>query len=119
MFFDLVKGDVRDRVCRVDDDRNTILCNGVITNEGYFAISAVVTSREDIPMSTVFAPIAWIPTPDPPPDIWMSASGWVAMYWSAAFWTIGRTVVEPLILMVCFWPVETGAFGCCTGAVLS
>jgi hypothetical protein len=31
------------------------------------------------------------------------------MYWSAAFWTIGRTVVEPLILMVCFWPVDTGA----------
>jgi hypothetical protein len=31
------------------------------------------------------------------------------MYWSAAFWTMGRTVVEPLILMVCFWPDETGA----------
>jgi len=31
------------------------------------------------------------------------------MYWSAAFWTIGRTVVDPLILMVCFWPDETGA----------
>ncbi len=35
--------------------------------------------------------------------------GELAIYWSAAFWTIGRTVVEPLILMVCFWPVETGA----------
>jgi hypothetical protein len=33
----------------------------------------------------------------------------VVIYWSAAFWTIGNTVVEPLILMVCFWPVETGA----------
>jgi hypothetical protein len=31
------------------------------------------------------------------------------MYWSAAFWMIGRTVVEPLILMVCFWPAGTGA----------
>jgi hypothetical protein len=31
------------------------------------------------------------------------------MYWSAAFWTMGRTVVEPLILMVCFWPDDTGA----------
>jgi hypothetical protein len=31
------------------------------------------------------------------------------MYWSAAFWTIGPTVVDPLILMVCFWPDETGA----------
>jgi len=31
------------------------------------------------------------------------------MYWSAAFWTIGRTVVDPLIVMVCFWPVDTGA----------
>jgi hypothetical protein len=31
------------------------------------------------------------------------------MYWSAAFWTMGRTVVDPLILMVCFWPEETGA----------
>jgi hypothetical protein len=39
----------------------------------------------------------------------MSASGCAAIYWSAAFWTIGRTVVEPLILMVCFWPVDTGA----------
>jgi hypothetical protein len=31
------------------------------------------------------------------------------MYLSAAAWTIGRTVVDPLIFMVCFWPVETGA----------
>ena len=60
-------------------------------------------------MSTVFAPIAWTPTPDPPPDTWMSAFGCAAIYWSAAFWTIGRTVVEPLILMVCFWPDATGA----------
>jgi hypothetical protein len=31
------------------------------------------------------------------------------MYLSAAAWAIGRTVVDPLILMVCFWPVEIGA----------
>jgi len=31
------------------------------------------------------------------------------MYWSAAFWTMGRTVVEPLIVIVCFWPDDTGA----------
>jgi hypothetical protein len=31
------------------------------------------------------------------------------MYLSAAAWAIGRTVVDPLILMVCFCPVETGA----------
>jgi hypothetical protein len=30
------------------------------------------------------------------------------MYWSAAFWTMGSTVVEPLILMVCLWPDATG-----------
>jgi len=30
------------------------------------------------------------------------------MYWSAALCTIGRTVVEPLILIVSFWPDETG-----------
>jgi hypothetical protein len=28
------------------------------------------------------------------------------MYWSAAFWTIGRTVVEPLIVIVCRSPEE-------------
>jgi H+/Cl- antiporter ClcA len=30
---------------------------------------------------------------------------------------MGKTVVEPLILMVCFWPVETGAWvvTCATG----
>ncbi len=77
---------------------------GVMTKPGYFAFSSAVTSREVIPMSTVFAPIAWIPTPDPPPDIWISAVAWVAMYWSAAFWMMGRTVVEPLILMVCRSP---------------
>jgi hypothetical protein len=38
------------------------------------------------------------------------------MYWSAAFWTIGRTVVEPLILIVCFCPVETGAAVVTAGA---
>jgi hypothetical protein len=38
----------------------------------------------------------------------MSAFGWVAMYWSAAFCTIGRTVVEPLIVIVCFWPLAAG-----------
>jgi hypothetical protein len=62
-----------------------------------------------MPISTVFAPIAWTPTPLPPPDTWMSAFGWVAIYWSAAFWTIGRTVVEPLIVMLCFWPDAAGA----------
>jgi hypothetical protein len=31
------------------------------------------------------------------------------MYWSAAFWTMGRTVVDPLILIVCFSPEITGA----------
>jgi hypothetical protein len=31
------------------------------------------------------------------------------MYWSAAFWMMGRTVVEPLILMVWGWPDEAGA----------
>jgi hypothetical protein len=47
----------------------------------------------------------------------MSASGCAAIYWSAAFWIIGSTVVEPLILMVCFWPVESGAVvvTCATG----
>jgi hypothetical protein len=90
----------------------------VTTKAGYFAISVFVTSREDIPISTVLAPIAWIPTPDPPPDTWMSASGWLAIYSSAAFWIIGRTVVEPLILMVCLWPVETGAVVITTAAVV-
>jgi hypothetical protein len=31
------------------------------------------------------------------------------MYWSAAFWTMGRTVVEPLILIVCLSPGVDGA----------
>jgi len=30
------------------------------------------------------------------------------MNWSAAAWTIGRTVVDPLILRVCFCPDEAG-----------
>jgi len=31
------------------------------------------------------------------------------MYWSASACAIGRTVVDPLILSVCFCPVETAA----------
>jgi hypothetical protein len=48
----------------------------------------------------------------------MSASGWAAIYWSAAFWTIGPTVVDPLILMVCFWPEETDAAVVAAGAAV-
>jgi len=49
----------------------------------------------------------------------MSASGWVAIYLSAAAWAIGRTVVDPLILMVCFCPVETGALVVTGGAAVA
>jgi hypothetical protein len=48
----------------------------------------------------------------------MSASGWAAIYWSAAFWTIGPTVVDPLILIVCFWPDEIGAAVVAAGAAV-
>jgi hypothetical protein len=40
------------------------------------------------------------------------------MYLSAAAWAIGRTVVDPLILIVCFFPVETGALIVATGAAV-
>jgi hypothetical protein len=60
-----------------------------------------------------------MPTPDPPPEIWISASGWVAIYASAAAWAIGRIVVDPLILRVCFWPVETGVLVVTGAAVVA
>jgi len=39
------------------------------------------------------------------------------MYWSAAFWTMGSTVVDPLILIVCLLPVDA-ATGVAAGAVV-
>ena len=41
------------------------------------------------------------------------------MYLSAAAWAIGRTVVDPLILIVCFCPAETGAFVVTGAAVIA
>jgi hypothetical protein len=38
------------------------------------------------------------------------------MYWSAAFWTMGRTVVDPLSLIDCLVPEATGAAVVTTGA---
>jgi hypothetical protein len=62
--------------------------------------------------------IAWIPTPDPPPETWMFASGCVAEKLSATACAIGRTVVEPLSVRVSLWDVAAGAF-VAAGALLA
>ena len=59
------------------------------------SISFDLMDLEASPISQELSIIPDMPTPDPPPETDMSASLFIFMYSSAAFWAIGRTVVEP------------------------
>ena len=59
--------------------------------------SSCLMNREELAMSVVPSMIALIPLPLPPPETLIFTPSFAAMYFSAAAWAMGRTVVEPFM----------------------